>query len=91
MDQVCSKELKNYVVGTYKASGRPTLLRITTPDGNMNPEMSNVDIVPNPEVNDKLASFVRWTEISIYVIMFYYIILLNRNLFPVHLIYSARV
>lgn len=58
MDQVCSKGIKEYVVASYKASGRPTLLRLTTPDGNMNPEMSNVDIVPNPEVNEKLASYV---------------------------------
>ena len=58
MDQVCSKGIKEYVVANYKASGRPTLLRLTTLDGNMNPEMSDVDIVPNPEVNDKLASYV---------------------------------
>jgi hypothetical protein len=25
----------------------------------MNPEMSNVNIVPNPEVNEQLSSYVR--------------------------------
>jgi hypothetical protein len=51
---------RNYVVANYKATGRPTLLRIETPDGKgMNPEMSNVNIVPNPEVNEQLSSYVR--------------------------------
>lgn len=59
MDQVCSTGIKEYVLASYKASGRPTLLRITTPDGNMNSEMSDVDIVPNPEVNEKVSSYVR--------------------------------
>ena len=60
MDNVCSKGIKEYVVASYKASGKPTLLRLTTADGNMNSEMSNVDIVPNPEVNEKLVSLVDW-------------------------------
>lgn len=59
MDKVCPM-FRNYVVANYKATGRPTLLRIETPDGKgMNPEMSNVNIVPNPEVNEQLSSYVR--------------------------------
>ena len=59
MDKVCPL-FRNYVVANYKATRRPTLLRIETPDGKgMNPEMSNVNIVPNPEVNEQLSSYVR--------------------------------
>ncbi|XP_057375945.1 protein seele-like [Daphnia carinata] len=57
MDKVCPM-FRNYVVASYKATGIPTLLRIETPDGKgMNPEMSNVNIVPNPEVNEQLSSY----------------------------------
>lgn len=56
MDRVCAS-FKDYTLANYKSSGRPTLLRVVTHDGNMNPEMSNVDIVPNPENNEKLAFF----------------------------------
>lgn len=58
VDQVCTGPIKDYVVASYKATGQPTLLRLTTPDGNMNSEMSNVDLVPNPEVNEKLPYYV---------------------------------
>ena len=58
MDRICSAGMKDYVLANYKDSGRPTLLRITTFDGNMNPDMSKVDLAPNPEVNDRIASYV---------------------------------
>ena len=50
--------MKDYVLAHYKSSGRPILLRIMTHDGQMNPEMSKVDLTPNPEVSDRLASYV---------------------------------
>jgi len=56
MDRVCSS-FKDYTLANYKSSGTPTLLRVVTHDGNMNPEMSNVDIVPSPESNGKLAFY----------------------------------
>jgi hypothetical protein len=58
MDRICSGGMKDYVLANYKDSGRPTLLRITTFDGNMNPDMSKVDLTPNPEVNDRIVSYV---------------------------------
>lgn len=65
MDRICSKGgMKDYVVAHYKSSGRPTLFRMMTPDGNMNPEMSEVDVLANPEVNDKLAFYVILNTIS---------------------------
>ena len=76
---------RNYVVANYKATGRPTLLRIETPDGKgMNPEMSNVNIVPNPEVNEQLSSYVRLEiDLCSYIV---YTILTN-----VHLIFIIWV
>lgn len=59
MDRVCSS-FKDYTLANYKSSGTPTLLRVVTHDGNMNPEMSNVDIVPSPESNGKLAFYVSY-------------------------------
>lgn len=55
MDRVC-KVFKDYSLANYKSSGRPTLLRFMI-DGKMNPEMSMVDLVPNPETNDKLPYY----------------------------------
>lgn len=60
MDRVCSDAMKDYVMANYKSSGRPTLFRLTTHDGNMNPEMSDVDISPNPDLNDKLSFHVKY-------------------------------
>ena len=57
MDKVC-EGFKEYVLAHYKSTGTPTLLRLTSHDGNMNPEMGNVDITPNPELNDKLSYYV---------------------------------
>jgi hypothetical protein len=58
MDKVC-EGFGDYALAHYKSTGRPTLLRLTTVDGNMNPEMANVDIMPDPETNSKFAYYVR--------------------------------
>jgi len=54
MDNVCA-QFKDYVVARYKSSGQPTLLRLTTSDGNLNPEISDVDLTPLPDTNTKLG------------------------------------
>ena len=58
MDNVCA-QFKDYVVARYKSSGQPTLLRLTTSDGNLNPEISDVDLTPLPDTNTKLGFLVR--------------------------------
>ena len=51
--------MKNYVVAHYKSTLRPTLFRMILTNGNMNPEMGDVELVKSPTVNDKLSFYVR--------------------------------
>jgi hypothetical protein len=42
-----------------KKTGKPTIIRLMTPQGNMNPRFSEVDIVPDDDLNTKLKFHVR--------------------------------
>eukprot|EP00095_Tigriopus_kingsejongensis_P009227 maker-scaffold851_size88925-snap-gene-0.21 protein:Tk09227 transcript:maker-scaffold851_size88925-snap-gene-0.21-mRNA-1 annotation:"canopy homolog 2 precursor" len=53
VDSVCDG-FEDYAQGTDKATGEPLIIRLTTPQGNMNPNFGLVDIVPDEELNTKL-------------------------------------
>ncbi|KAK2705249.1 hypothetical protein QYM36_017332, partial [Artemia franciscana] len=53
MDVVCSN-FEDYAQGTHKRNGRKALIRITTKSGQMHPDMSNYDLLPDPEENSRL-------------------------------------
>ena len=57
VDKVCDN-FDDYAQATRKSDGEPTLIRMTTHTGNMNPEFSQVDIVPDEELNTKLKFYV---------------------------------
>jgi len=52
-ENIC-KQFEDYAQAKTKKSGEPTIIRITTPDGNMNPEFGTVDIVPDDNLNTRL-------------------------------------
>ncbi|KAJ9586279.1 hypothetical protein L9F63_020073 [Diploptera punctata] len=56
LDTVCNK-MDDYVRATYKTSGELTLLRIIGPDGQMNPELSRVDIIQDGDLNKSLKFY----------------------------------
>lgn len=56
VDTVC-KGFEDYAQATAKASGQPTLIRLMTHEGNMNPRMSEVDIVPDDDLNTRLKFY----------------------------------
>lgn len=56
VDTVC-KGFEDYAQATAKASGQPTLIRLMTHQGNMNPRMSEVDIVPDDDLNTRLKFY----------------------------------
>jgi hypothetical protein len=56
-DKVCDS-FEDYAQATLKTTGKPTLIRMMTPEGNMNPMFSDVDIVPDDELNTKLKFYV---------------------------------
>merc|ERR1719228_2561484 len=56
VDTVC-KGFEDYAQATAKASGEPTIIRLMTHEGNMNPSMSEVDIVPDDDLNTRLKFY----------------------------------
>jgi len=56
VDAVC-KGFDDYAQAKYKTSGEPTIIRLMTHEGNMNPLMSAVDIVPDDDLNTKLKFY----------------------------------
>jgi len=56
VDEVC-KAFEDYAQATYKASGKPTIIRIVTHEGNMNPVMGEVDMVPDEDLNTRLKFY----------------------------------
>ena len=57
IEGVC-KGFEDYAQAKYKASGEPTIIRLMTHEGNMNPLMSVVDMVPDEDLNTKLKFYV---------------------------------
>jgi len=56
VDGVC-KGFEDYAQAKYKSSGEPTIIRLMTHEGNMNPLMSVVDIVPDDDLNTRLKFY----------------------------------
>jgi len=56
LENVC-KGFEDYAQAKYKASGEPTIIRLMTHEGNMNPLMSQVDMVPDEDLNTKLKFY----------------------------------
>jgi len=56
VETVC-KGFEDYAQAKYKASGEATIIRLMTHEGNMNPLMSQVDMVPDDDLNTKLKFY----------------------------------
>lgn len=56
LETVCNK-MDDYVRATYKTSGELTLLRLIGADGQMNPDLSHVDIVQDSDLNKSLKFY----------------------------------
>ena len=56
-EKIC-EQFEEYAQAKWKSNGQPTIIRITNPDGNMNPEFGKVDIVPDEDLNTKLKFHV---------------------------------
>ncbi len=56
-EKIC-ENFEDYAQAKNKATGKPTIIRLTTPDGNMNPDFGKVDIVPDDDLNTKLKFYV---------------------------------
>ena len=62
VETVC-KGFEEYAQAKYKSSGEPTIIRLMTHEGNMSPLMSQVDMVPDEDLNTKLKFYVSMTRL----------------------------
>jgi len=53
-ENVCKENFEEYAQATWKKNGKPTIIRLQTHTGNMNPDMGKVDIVPDDDLNKNL-------------------------------------
>ena len=56
-EKIC-ENFEEYAQAKWKSNGQPTIIRITNPDGNMNPDFGKVDVVPDEDLNTKLKFHV---------------------------------
>ena len=56
-ETVC-KGFEDYAQAKFKSSGEPTIIRLMTHEGNMSPLMSQVDMVPDEDLNTRLKFYV---------------------------------
>ena len=79
-ENVCKENFEEYAQATWKKTGKPTIIRLQTHTGNMNPDMGKVDIVPDDDLNKSLkfhvsssARNLRLQELYIFLKYFYLI------------------
>jgi len=53
-ETVCKENFEEYAQAKWKKNGKPTIIRLQTHTGNMNPDMGKVDIVPDDDLNKNL-------------------------------------
>jgi len=56
VDSVC-KTFEDYAQAKSKTSNKPMIIRIVTHEGNMNPLMNQVDMVPDEDLNTRLKFY----------------------------------
>ena len=78
VETVC-KGFEDYAQAKYKSSGEPTIIRIMTHEGNMNPLMSQVDMVPDEDLNTRLKFYVSSFNYFSFIAALYYCCNLRRG------------
>lgn len=57
-EMLIGDKLDDYAKARYKSNGLLTILKLTTPGGGMNPDMSLVDFIQDGDLNKSLKHFV---------------------------------
>lgn len=55
---ITGDKMDDYAKARYKSNRRLTILKMTTKDGGMNPEMSSVDFIQDGDLNKSLKHYV---------------------------------
>ena len=58
-EKLCDN-MEDYAQATWKKDGKPTLIRMVKPDGNMNPDFGKVDVIKDDDLNSSLKFHVRF-------------------------------
>lgn len=57
-DLTTGDKLDDYAKARFKSNGAMTLMKLTNPDGGMNPDMGSVDFIQDGDLNKSLKHFV---------------------------------
>lgn len=57
LDDICNR-MDDYVRAKYKSNGKLTIMKLMTESGQMNPDMSIVDIIQDGDLNKSLKHYV---------------------------------
>ena len=60
IDTLCEGQMSDYAQARYKDTKEPTIIRIMSHEGGMNPEFSKVDVIPDEDLNKRLQFYVRF-------------------------------
>lgn len=61
-------KLDDYAKAKFKSNGTTTIMKLTTPEGAMNPDMGLVDFIQDGDLNKSLKHFVCKINLKIYTI-----------------------
>lgn len=63
-DTICNK-MDDYVRAKWKSNGQLTVLRLIEPSGGMNPDISEVDIIQDGDLNKSLKYYVSYFQVNV--------------------------
>lgn len=66
--------MDDYAKARYKSNGRLTVMKLTSPDGGMNPDMSSVDFIQDGDLNKSLKHYVSIRLVDPIIVLFLLIV-----------------
>lgn len=63
-------KLDDYAKARFKSNGTLTIMKLTSPGGGMNPDMSLVDFVQDGDLNKSLKHFVSVENFAVFQLLF---------------------
>ena len=58
IDSLCEGQMSDYAQARWKDTKEPTIIRIMSHDGGMNPDFSLVDVIPDEDLNKRLQFYL---------------------------------
>ena len=58
IDTLCEGQMSDYAQARWKDTKEPTIIRIMSHEGGMNPDFGLVDVIPDEDLNKRLQFYV---------------------------------